>query len=165
MILNGVSLSNYKIVNETNVIKVEKTEKDFFIRLSSNKSFNFSFCYGLSNNHDYFYNNIATKLRSSKQDDSYIIQLRLFVPFKNIILTQNEFLSFTVKIEKESEQEVFITYLQDSTISPLLDEKLDKNYCEKIINNLINMFDLYIFTDIAKNPPNVGIENYHKNRY
>ena len=159
--LNGVSLSNYKILNETNVIKVEKTEKDFFIRLSSNKSFNFSFCYGLSNNHDYFYNNIATKLRPSKRDDSYIIQLRLYVPFKNIILTQNEFLSFTVKIEKESEQEVFITYLQDSPISPLLDEKLDKNYCEKIINNLINMFDLYIFTDIAKNPPNVGIDNYH----
>ena len=159
--LTNVSVQDYKIVNNTNVIKIEKTEKDFIIKLSSNKPFNFSFNYGFSNNHDYFYNNIATSLTPIKKDDSYNIQFRLFVPFKNIALTQNEFLSFTVKIEKESEQEVFITYLQDSYISPLLDEKLDKSYCEKILNNLIDMFDLYIFTDIAKNPPNVGIENYH----
>ena len=43
-----------------------------------------------------------------------------------------------------------------------MDEKLDKSYCENVIKYLNEIFDLYIFTDIAKNPPNIeGIPNYH----
>ena len=160
--LTNESLSNYDVKKGTNVIIIEKTQKDFYIKLSSNKQFNFSFAYGFSNNQDYFYNNIKPSLSANKQGDTYTNIFELFVPFKDIILTEGEFLSFTVKIEKEQDQDVIIDYEQTSPISSLLDEKLDKSYCENIIKNLIEMYDLYIFTDIAKNPPNIeGIPNYH----
>ena len=161
-ILTNESLTDYKLIKETNVIIINETQKDFYLKLSSDKIFSFSFSYGFSNMQNFFYNNIKPCLNASKQTDTYAITFELFVPFKNINLTENEFLSFTIKIEKEAEQNVFIDYEQTSPISSLLDEKLDKSYCENIIKNLIEMFDLYIFTDIAKNPPNIeGIPNYH----
>ena len=95
--------------------------------------------------------------------DDYSYGYLLLVPYKDIsFLTKDEFLSFTLKVEKELDQDVFISYRQISLFSALLDEKLDKAYCENVTNYLNELFDLYIFTDIAKNPPNVeGIENYH----
>ena len=161
-ILTNESLTNYELIKETNVILIEKTQKDFYIKLSSNKIFNYSFSYGFSNNRDYFYNNIKPCLSTNIQGDTYINTFELFVPFKDIILAEGEFLFFTVKIEKEQDQDIFIDYKQTSPISSLLDEKLEQSYCENIIKNLIEMFDLYIFTDIAKNPPNIeGIPNYY----
>ena len=160
--LTNESLNNYKLIKEKNVIIINKTQKDFHLKISSDKNFIYSFSYDFSNNQDYFYNNIKPCLNASNQNDTYTNNFELFVPFKDINLTLDEFLFFTLKIEKESEQDVFISYKQTSTISSLLDEELDKSYCDNIIKNLIEMFDLYIFTDIAKNPPNIeGMPNYH----
>ena len=127
--LTNKSVTNYEITKEKNVIIIEKTQKDFYIKLSSNKNFNFSFSYGFSNNQDYFYNNINPCLNPNMQAETYENTFELFVPFKDIILTKNEFLFFTVKIEKEPDQILTIDYKQISPISSLLDEKLDKIYC------------------------------------
>ena len=43
-----------------------------------------------------------------------------------------------------------------------MDEKLEKEYCEEVKKNLKEVFELYIYTDIAKNPPIIeGHPNYH----
>ena len=155
------SLANYKII-KTNVIIINETKKDFYIKLSSDKIFSFSFAYGFSNNQNFFYNNIKPCLNASKQGDTYTYTFELLVPFKDIILTKNEFLFFTLKIEKEPVQSIDVDYGETSPISPLLNEQLEKYFCENVIKNLIEMFDLYIYTDISKNPPNIeGIANYH----
>ena len=160
--LTNVSLDKYNIIKNTNVIIINYTQNNFYITLSSDKSFNFSFSYGFSNDQNYFYNNIIPSMTPIRHDD-YSYGYLLLVPYKDIsFLTKDEFLSFTLKVEKELDQDVFISYRQISLFSALLDEKLDKAYCENVTNYLNELFDLYIFTDIAKNPPNVeGIENYH----
>ena len=160
--LKDISLYEYETTKDTIVIKVENTQKHFEIKLASDKPFHCSFSYGYSNNEDYYYYNPNLKILSLKQDNSYLVLFSLFSPFKNIFLTDNEFLSFTVNIGREANQKILLSYQQSSIISPILDEKLDKTYCEGIIQNLQEMFEIYVFTDIAKNPPNIkGIENYH----
>ena len=161
-LLTKETVNNYKLIKQTNIIIIEKTQKNFKIILSSDKIFTYSFSYGFSNNQNYFYNNIQPCLNVSKQGDTYKNNFVLFVPFKDVSLTKNEFLFFVIKILKEPEQDVIINYEQSSIISALTDEKLDKSYCENVIKYLNEIFDLYIFTDIAKNPPNIeGIPNYH----
>ena len=42
---------------------------------------------------------------------------------------------------------------------------MDEKYCEGIKNNLKDLFELHVFTDIAKNPPIIdGHPNYHHER-
>lgn len=158
----NVSISNYEITKTTNVIIIEQTQKNFFIKLHSDKAFDFSLSYGLSNNEDYYYDNINDYLTPREREGSYTIQFFLNVPFKNISLLEKEFVSFTVKVSISDGQKIFIDYGQNSLISPILDEKMEKKDCENIIKYLIEMYDLYIYTDIAKNPPTIdNIDNYH----
>ena len=43
-----------------------------------------------------------------------------------------------------------------------MDEKLEKKYCEEVKKYLKELFELYVYTDIAKNPPIIeGYPNYH----
>ena len=158
----NVSMINYEIKKKTNVIIIEKTQKHFFIKLYSDKEFNFSFSYGLSNNQEYFYENSIYALSPLEKEGFYNYTFKLNVPYKNISLIEKEFFSFTVKVDISDGQKLFLDYWQESLISPILDEKMEKSDCENIIKYLVQMYDLYIFTDIAKNPPTIkNIDNYH----
>ena len=161
-IFTNISLTNYEVKKNTNVIIIEKTQKNFELKLYSDKPFDFSLSYGLSNNQEFFYDNSINTLSPGQIKGSFIYQHTLYGPYKNIILTEKEFISFTVKVKISEGQKLFIDYRQDSLISPILDEKMEQKDCENIIKYLIEMFDLYIFTDIAKNPPIIkDIDNYH----
>ena len=162
--LREVSMKNYEIKNDTTVIIVKKTQKDFYIRLTSSEPFAFSYSYEFCDNETYFYNNMLPSLTPIKSDDEnfYIVYFYFNTPYRNTILSDNEFFSFTIKVEKKPEQKLTLDYAQYSPIDSILDEKLDSSYCESIINYLSEIFDLYIFTDIAKNPPKIeDHENYH----
>ena len=74
----------------------------------------------------------------------------------------NEFFSFSISIEKNENQIVYFNYEQSSKIDELIDENLEESYCVDIIKNLKNLFEIYVFSDIAKNPPEIeGIPYYH----
>ena len=89
--------------------------------------------------------------------------LILQFPFKNINLLKDEFLSFAIKFQKEPEQIITISYFHSSYfMEPYVNEKLDKSYCNDIINNLNTLLEYYVYLDIAKNPPEIeDIPNYH----
>ena len=163
--LNDISKTNYELQSNSTVIIVKNTQKNFFLRLKSSEGFNFSWSYDFSDEETYFYNNMKYGLILSKQEgqESCSIGYYFFTPFKNISLSEKEFFTFTVKVQKKFGQKIFIDYLQQSPIDSLLDEKIDKSYCENVIKYLNEIFDLYVFTDIAKNPPDVpGHKNYQK---
>ena len=75
---------------------------------------------------------------------------------------KNEFFSFSISVEKQENQIVFLSYKETSLIDELMDEILEESYCIDIIKNLKNLFEIYVFPDIAKNPPEFeNIPNYH----
>ena len=162
-ILKDVKLKNYEIKKNTTIIKIEKTQKDFIVRLNSDKLFKYSFSYGFSNNENYYYSfNSTPNIIPLKQNNNFSVFFKILTPFKKINLTDKEFFSFSVNIEFEPNQKVVLQYEQYSEISPLLDEKLEKKYCEEVKKYLKELFELYVYTDIAKNPPIIeGYPNYH----
>lgn len=42
-----------------------------------------------------------------------------------------------------------------------MDEKIEEEMCQKIIKAYQELLETYVYVDIAKNPPDVGIPNYH----
>ena len=161
-ILEEESKTNYEITKNTTIIKIENNQEDFLIELESDNPFNYSFSYGFTNEINYYYYIPNSKIISPKKDNTYFIEFKLFTPFKNINLIDKEFFSFSINIDRDSSQKIKISYKRYSKISPLLKESLNKEDCDKIIANLKNVFELYVFTDIAKNPPEISnIPNYH----
>ena len=161
-VLKDVEKNGHEIKNKTTLIKIDKTQKDFLIQLNSDKPFKYSFSYGFSNNEKYYYFDLAPNIVSQKIEESYKVFFKILTPFKNIELIENEFFSFSVNVEFEQNQNVFLYYKQESELSSLIDEKLEKEYCEEVKKNLKELFELYVFTDIAKSPPIIeGHPNYH----
>ena len=161
-IIEETSKMDYALEKKTTIITIQNTQKDFLIQLNSNKPFTYSFSYGFSNNKNYTYYLPTTKINSIKDKNYYIVLFKLFTPFKKISLIENEFLSFSINIEKNKDQAISLSYSQHSEFDELLEEKMDKKDCEETIKYLKQVFDLYIFADIAKNPPNIKEhENYH----
>jgi len=162
-VLKDIGINGHEIKKKTTLIKIDKTQKDFLIQLNSDKPFKYSFSYGFSNNEKYYYYfDSAPNIDSQKLEESNKVYFKILTPFKNIKLIENEFLSFSVNVEFEQNQKVFLYYKQDSKLSSLMDEKLEKEYCEEVKNYLKEVFELYVFTDIAKNPPIIeGHPNYH----
>ena len=162
-ILEDIQLISYELISETTMVVFPYTQKDFEIHLFSDEPFKLSFSYGFSNDKNYYYNSISNvKIDSPKDDNGYISEFILQKIFNNITPLENEFFSFVIKIEKKNEQKIKLTYGQVSEIDLLLDEKVDKSYCEKVIKNIKDILDIYVYTDIAQSPPKIqGDSNYH----
>jgi len=162
-VFKDIGINGHEIKKKTTLIKIDNTQKDFLVQLNSDKPFKYSFSYGFSNNEKYYYYfDSAPNIASQKLKESYKVYFRILTPFKNIKLIENEFLSFSVNVEFEQNQKVLLYYKQDSKLSSLMDEKLEKEYCEEVKKYLKEVFELYVFTDIAKNPPIIeGYPNYH----
>ena len=161
-ILTNISYEK-EVENETTIIKIPKTQKFFQLTLTSDEIFNCSFSYGFSNLVNYYYyskNN--SKITPNKDNNIYSLQLNLIAPFKNRITTEKEFISFSIFLEKKPEQKIYLKYSQVSWIDDLLDEEISEDYCTKFINYLKKVIELYVYSDISQNPPNIpGYPNYH----
>ena len=89
----------------------------------------------------------------------------IYLPYKNIEFNNDEFISLTINFEKNENQEINISYFQFSFIDEILDEEISEKQCEYIISNLTDVLDIYIYNDIAQNPPDIdGHDNYHHRR-
>ena len=157
-ILTDVQKEDSKINKNTEIIKLPITQKSLEIKIKSNKIFNYSLSFGLTNKEEYFYSSNSNLKINSKKNEESLIYLSLF---KNINLLKDEFLSITINLEKDDGQDIFISYRQFSELDELMDEKIDPEYCKEIIKLLKELFESYVYLDIAQNPPDIGIPNYH----
>ena len=158
-ILKDISKENYSTNNNLIIIKIDKTQKSFELNLKSDKSFNYSLSLGLTNQEGYYYSSkLNTKINSEKKEETFTY----LALFKGLDLLENEFLSLTINFEKEEAQNINISYKQYSLIDELLDEEVPEEKAKNILKYLQAAIDLYIYKDIAKNPPEFPeFPNYH----
>ena len=161
------TFNNYKIEFNTITLFIPYTQKEIEIQLTSSEAFQYSFSNGYSlttSYYWYYYNSSSnTKIDAQKKDNNYIASLKFYKIFRNISLVNKEYFVFTIGINLKRNKNVFINYKQFSQIDDLMDEAIDEIYCNNIIKNFKDLFELYVYTDIAKNPPkNIkGYPNYH----
>ena len=166
-IIDKLGINDYPIKTKTIILLLHENSntKDFYFLLNSNKPFNYSLALGLTNSNNYLYVSNSNKIKSLNVlpvEGTYKEQFIIRGLFRYVNIIENEFFSLAFNIEKEDDQIVSISFKQDSSFSELLDEKLNETYCENIKKNILKILDLYVYTDIAKNPPVInGISNYH----
>lgn len=70
--------------------------------------------------------------------------------------------SFVINADLKENEDVYPNLKQFSNINALQDEQLYEFFCKKVIKNFENIFEIYVYSDIAKNPPQIeGHLNYH----
>ena len=158
-ILTDIKQENHITNKNMIIINIGMTQKSFELKFKSDKNFKYSLSLGLSNTKNYYYNsNFNSKIKSENNEETF----QYLALFKNINLLENEFLSFVINFEKEENQNIVISYSQYSLIDELLDEDVPEEKCEKIIENIKNALNYYIYFDIAQNPPEFpDYPNYH----
>ena len=165
-ILTDISYENSEVDNNAILIQIPKTQKSFNLYLTSDEPFSCALSYGFSilSNY-YYYSKLNTKITAAKQNNGkYVGSVILVGAFKNVNLLEHEFLSFAIILERSPNQKIYLEYYQYSTLDKIYDEEMSEETCEKIINNLKDILEIYVYTDIAKNPPDIpGYQNYHHN--
>ena len=162
-ILEDKSYEN-EIDKDIIIIKIKKTQKKFRLELTSNEPFNCSLSYGFSNliNYYYYSQNNPKIASEFNEESNYTIYKELVGSFKDINLSQDEFLSFSINIERKKDQKIILKYYQYTPIDKLYDEEISEENCTKIIENLKEVLEIYVYSDIAQNPPNINnYPNYH----
>ena len=155
-ILDSISKKNYLIKGNSVNIRLNKTQKSFKIKLKSNITIKLSVSFTISNNINYFYiSKENTIIDTGKKE----ILLEYLAPFKYIEPLNDEFLSIYIYLYRK-DNIIGLSYESFSEIDELIDLNISKDECEGIINYLSNIFELYVFNDIAKNPPKI-YDNYH----
>ena len=157
-ILSEEKMENIKINKSIEIIKIPFTYKSFEIKFKSDKNFKYSLSLGLTNNEKYYYSSKSNLKINSKNNEENLTYLAFF---KNINLLKDEYLSLAINFEKDENQEIFISYRQFSQLDELMDLDISQEKCEKIIKSLQEAIELYVYLDIAQNPPDVGIPGYH----
>jgi len=169
--LFDVYQKDYELKNDIIAIYIPQNDKDFSFYLESSKEFKFSFSYGFAIKNDitgsayYYVPNLKKKLKSIEENGIYKTKnITINTPFKEFKKKTN-YIKFIVNIfiiDKNKNDKIYLTYGQKSQIDGLLDQKLDESYCNNVITNLFKVFDAYVFTEIATNPPKVlEHSNYH----
>ena len=117
---------------------------------------------GLTQNKEYYYSsNSNEKIEILNKE-----LLLLYLPYKNIEMHENEFVSLALNFKKQENQKINITYILQSSIDEILDEEISEEQCLNIISNLTDILDFYIYKDIAQNPPTIEgyPPDYHHRR-
>ena len=162
-ILNQEHYTNYELNSKLSILTIPYTQKTIQIQIQSSQLFKFSFANGYTDDKNYYYYlNSNINIDSTKNNDKYINTIIFYDIYRNVSLMSEEFFSFVINIEKNENQKVYLDYKQSSEIEELMEENLEESYCQTIIKNLKDIFDIYVFSDIAKSPPEIdGISDYH----
>ena len=157
-IIEELSIKEHKLEKDNVIIKIPKTQKFFVLDIQSDSNLVFSYALGLSQEKEYYYS-------SSSNDKIDVINneiLLYYLPYKNLEVFENEFVSLALNFERQENQEINISYYQFSLIDEILDDEISEEQCKDIISNLTDVLEIYIYSDIAQNPPNIdGYPDYH----
>ena len=153
--------------NKMNIL-LKYTQEDFYLKLSSDKPFKYSFSYGFSKYEEYYYDSESNiNIDAKKYKESYITDIVLYSLYKDIQLFYKECFSFFIKVIKsESNQEIkvinYYQYTNNGIIKETMNEPIKSSFLNDVINNLKTVIDYYVYTDIAHGPPDIeGHPNYH----
>ena len=107
-----------EIEKDIQIINIPKTQKNFRFYLTSNEPFKYSLSYGFSILENYYYySNNNTKITTElKKGDEYTVYVELIGSFKDIDLLENEFISFSVSLERKENQKIYLKYHQFSLL-------------------------------------------------
>ena len=105
-----------------------------------------SLSFTISNNGNYYYLSKSNSIIDTGKNE---LLFEYLAPFKYIELSNDEFLSIYINLEKYESNTIKISYETFSEINELLDLNIAKDECERIIKYLSNIFELYVFNDIA----------------
>ena len=147
-----------KINKNIQIIKLPVTQKSIEIIIKSNKNIKYSVSLGLTNDENYFYSSSSNLKINTHHKEEILLYYSLF---KDINILKDEFISIAINFEKDENQDISILYSQFSQIDEFMDEPMEAERCKEIINLLQKLFERYVYQDIAQNPPDVGIPNYH----
>jgi len=144
-----------KLSSKIITIDIIETQKNFHLKLFTNNgdTFNYSLSIGksfmksLDNEYKYIYTSNSNTKINSKESEINLEFLSLYKYFDS-----NGYISFSIFIDKKEEQDISISYDFFSEIDDLFSNYNPEKY-ELIIDYFKQFFDLYIYTDIAQNPP------------
>ena len=165
-IMASSSFSNYKIKFPTSTLYIPYTQKEIKIELISSEKYKYSFSGGFSSSVPYswyYYSSKSNSLIDTKKiKEEYVVSITFYNIYKNISLLDNEYFTFTINVNYDKKKNISLNYYQTSEIDDLMDEALSEVYCNNIIKDMQEIFEIYVYTDIAKNPPKInGDPNYH----
>ena len=158
-IMARTSFNKYEIEFKTSTLFIPYTQKQIEIQLYSNQSFKYSLSGGFSSSSSdswYYYNSTSNwQIESPKiGKNKYSVTIKFPNIYKDISLKEREYFTLSIGLNYDKTKVIYLDYKQFSDIDPLLDEELTEIYCNKVIKNFQDLFEIYVFSDIAKNPPN-----------
>ena len=106
---------------------------------------------GLTQNKEYYYSSNSNEKIEIPNNE---LLLR-YLPYKNIEMHENAFVSLALNFKKQENQKINISYTLRTNIDEILDEEISEEQCKDIISNLTDVLDFYIYSDIAQNPPTI----------
>ena len=169
LLMARTSFNNYKIEFNKSTLFIPYTQKEIKIQIFSTKQFQYSLANGFSSGslYSFYYYNSTSNIKNdaNKKNDKYIVSINFYKIYNNITLNDKEYFSFTIDVNLKKNKNIYINYNQVSNIDELMDEEISSIFCNNVIKNLQELFDIYVFSDIAKNPPPInGNPNYHHER-
>ena len=158
-IMARTSFNKYEIEFKTSTLFIPYTQKQIEIQLYSNQSFKYSLSGGFSSSSSdswYYYNSTSNwQIESPKiGKNKYSVTIKFPNIYKDISLKEREYFTLSIGLNYDKTKVIYLDYKQFSDIDPLLDEELTEIYCNKVIKNFQDLFEIYVYSDIAKNPPN-----------
>ena len=150
----------YKLNKNIINIEISKTQKNFEVELFNKNGVDFYYSLSIGEyieedtedgdkTYEFIYSSsLNTKIKSKGNK----VKLEFYALFKYLSIN---YLSFSIFIEKSEEEDIFILYNFFSDIDELLRplNKYDKQKYIENIDEFNKLFDIYVYTDIAKNPP------------
>ena len=143
---------------------IDKTNKIFSFVISSDNEDNFNYSLSLgpsSHNSNSFYRYIYTSNSNSKiNSKGNEINFEFSGLYKYFDYPENEdFVSFSIFIDKKDDAKLYINYAL-IPVFPTVDDNLfqqgfDFEKSKMMIDLLNELFDIYVYTDIAQNPPKI----------
>jgi hypothetical protein len=121
--LDEISVKEHKLEKDVVVISIPRAHKFFSLDIKSDKNLELSLSIGLSQDKEYYY--------SSNSNDKINVQNEIlfhYLPYKNIEMHENEFVSLAINFERQENQKINISYNLFSSIDEILDEKISKDY-------------------------------------
>ena len=161
------SYDSYKIKNKTSILVIPYTQNEIEIELSSFEPFEYSFSGGFSNDYEFYYKSITNKeIEAIKdKDNKHKCSIKFSHIYRNVTIGNEGFFIYTININLDETNIIYLNYNQISVIDDLLEEEVTENFCKDVIRNLQDLFEIYVYSDIAKNPPQIERHpNYHHDK-
>ena len=131
-------------------------QKSLKIKINSDNIIEYSLSFSISEEDNYYFQSLQI-INSTKKE----VILQYLAPFKylnDFDLIGREFLYISLYFKKKENTHINISYCLFSEIDDLFGKKLSHDFLSSLKSYLYDLFNLYVYYDIAKNPP--PIKNY-----